>query len=143
MNSRADFHITDTPTLHFVAIEDEERLSEDLQARFEEALRLADERAEVMAAAEATRVEEQRVEELKKSERGLHLYARESSAEVARVAGSALDAIIYSSASGEPDFTKAGELAVLETRNRHAGRALERLVEHLIPLAQIVQLRAD
>ena len=36
-----------------------------------------------------------------------------------------------------------GELTAIEARNRHTGRAMERLVEHLIPLAQIVELRAD
>jgi hypothetical protein len=141
MNS--DFQLTETPTLHFVATADEQKLSKDLEARFEESLRLAEEQTEAIAAAETHRGAAQRLEELKKAERGLHRYARESGAEMARVAGSALDAIIYSSASGEPDFTKAGELAALETRNRQVGRALERLVEHLIPLAQIVQLRAD
>jgi hypothetical protein len=140
---KSDFQLTETPTLHFVATENEQRLSEDLQARFEEALRLAEERAEAITAAEATRDAGARLEELKKAERGLHQYARESSAEMARVAERALDTIIHSAAAGKPDFTKAGDLTAIEMRNRHAGRALERLVEHLIPLAQIAQLRAD
>jgi hypothetical protein len=143
MNSSADFHITETPTLHFVATEDEQRLSQDLQARLEESLRLADEQADVIAATEGNRRAEDRLQELKKAERGLHQYARESSAEMAGVARKALDAIIQSAAAGKPDFTNIGELTEIETRNRHTGRALERLVEHLIPLAQIAQLRED
>ena len=143
MNSSADFHITETPTLHFVATEDEQRLSQDLQARLEESLRLADEQADVIAATEANRGAEDRLQELKKAERGLHQYARESSAEMAGVARKALDAIIQSAAAGKPDFTSIGDLTEIETRNRHTGRALERLVEHLIPLAQIAQLRED
>ena len=143
MNSPADFHITETPTLHFVATEDEQRLSQDLQARLEESLRLADEQADVIAATEANRGAEDRLQELKKAERGLHQYARESSAEMAGVARKALDAIIQSAAAGKPDFTSIGDLTEIETRNRHTGRALERLVEHLIPLAQIAQLRED
>lgn len=143
MNSTADFHITETPTLHFVATEDEEKLSQDLQARLEESLQMAEERAEVVAAAEANRGAQQRLQELKKAERGLHEYARESHAEMASAGQKALDTIIHSAAEGTPDFTKAGELTGIETRNRHTGRALERLVEHLIPLATIAHLRKD
>ena len=36
-----------------------------------------------------------------------------------------------------------GELATLETQNRYAMRAIERMVEHLIPLAQIASLREE
>jgi len=136
-------NIIETPTLHFVASEDEQRLSQDLQERLEESLRLAGEQPEVIAAAEASCGGGERLQELKKAERALHQYARESSAEMARVAEGALDTIIHSAATGEPDFAKAGDLAAIETRHRHAGRALERLVEHLIPMAQIAQLRGD
>jgi hypothetical protein len=135
MNSTADFHITETPTLHFVATDDEQKLSQDLQARLEESL--------VTAAAGANRGAQQRLQELKKAERGLHQYARESNAEMATVGQNALDTIIQSAAEGKPDFARVGDLTMIEARNRHTGRALERLVEHLIPLATIVQLRKD
>jgi hypothetical protein len=143
MNLTADFHITETPTLHFVATDDEQRLSQDLQARLEESLRMAEERPEVIAAAGANRGAQQRLQELKKAERGLHQYARESNAEMATVGQNALDTIIQSAAEGKPDFARVGDLTMIEARNRHTGRALERLVEHLIPLATIVQLRKD
>jgi hypothetical protein len=139
----SDFHITETPTLHFVATEDEQRLSQDLQARLEESLRQAEERPEVVAAAAIHHAAEDRLEQLKKAERGLHQYARQSSAEMAGIAQIALDKIIVSAAAGEPDFANLGEWSEIEMRNRHTGHALERLVEHLIPLAQLAQLRAD
>ena len=138
-----DFHLTETPTLHVVSSGDDQKLSQDLQERLEESLRLAAEDPDSMAAAEANRAAEIRLQELKKAERGLHEYARESSVEMAGAGQRALDTIIHSAASGKPDFTGIGELTAIETRNRHSGRALERLVEHLIPLAQVVSLRAD
>jgi hypothetical protein len=66
MNSPSDFHITETPTLHFVTTGDEQMLSHDLQARLDESLRQAAEKADV-AAAEAHRAASDRLQELKKS----------------------------------------------------------------------------
>jgi hypothetical protein len=143
MNSPPDFHITETPTLHFVAIEDEQQLSRDLQARMEESLRLAEEQPEVMAVAEATRAAEDRLQQMKKAERSLHQYAHASNSEMAMVAEKTLGTIIDSAAAGKPSFTNLSDLTAIETRIRYTGRALERLVEHLIPLAQIAHLRAD
>ena len=144
MNSPPDFHITETPTLHFVATADEQMLSLDLQARLDESLRQADAKLEVVSAAEAHRAASGRLQELRKAERVLHQYARESGAELARVNHHALDAIILSSAvKTTPDFGALHELTAIETRNRFAARAIERLVEHLIPVAQIDELRAD
>ena len=143
MNSPADFRISETPTLHFVATEDEQRLSQDLQARFEGSLKLADEHPEVIAATQANRAAEGRLDQLKKAERGLHHYARESSEQLAAAGQRMLDVIIESAAEGKPEFGKLGDLTAIESRNRHTGRALERLVEHLIPLAQVAQLREE
>jgi hypothetical protein len=143
MNSPPDFHITETPTLHFVATEDEQRLSQDLQARLEESLRQAEEQPEVIAAVEANRAADDRLQQLKKAERTLNRYARESTIEMAGAADQALGSIIESAAAGKPEFTQLGDLTGIETRSRYTGRALERLVEHLIPLQQIAQLRED
>jgi hypothetical protein len=143
MHSPADFHITDTPTLHFVATEDEQQLTQDLQARLEDALRQAEEQPEVAAAFEATRVAEDLLDRMKKAERTLHQHARESNVEMAGVADKSLGAIIDSAAAGKPAFAKIGDLMAIEARIKYTGRALERLVEHLIPLAQIAHLRAD
>jgi hypothetical protein len=143
MTSPPDFQITETPTLHFVATEDEQQFSQDLQARLDESLRLANEPPEVLAAAEAARAAMERLGQMKKAERALHHYACESNREMAGVAEKALGSIIESAAAGEPVFTSVKELTAIEARIRYTGRALERLVEHLIPLGQVAQLRAD
>jgi hypothetical protein len=143
MNSPSDFQITETPTLHFVATEDEQRLSHDLQARLDESLGQAEKQPEVIAAAELHAQAEERLQLLKKAERGLHQYARESGEEMKRVAETALDGIIHAASEGPPAFAGINELTAMETRSRYTGRAIERLVEHLIPMAQIAQLRAD
>src|SRR5271170_1920593 len=96
MNSPPDFHITETPTLHFVATEDEQRLSQDLQARLEESLRQAEEQPEVTAAVEANRTATDRLQQLTKAERTLNQFARDSSIEMAGASQKALDAIIGS-----------------------------------------------
>ena len=143
MTSPPDFQITETPTLHFVATEDEQQFSQDLQARLDESLRLAHQQPEVLAAAEAARAAVERLGQLKKAERALHHYVCESNREMAGVAEKALGSIIESAAAGEPVFTSVKELTAIEARIRYTGRALERLVEHLIPLGQVAQLRAD
>jgi len=143
MNSPSDFHITETPTLHFVATEDEQRLSQDLQARLDESLRQAEEQPELAAAVAANRAAADRLQQLQKAERTLNRFARESSMEMAGVGQNALDAIIASASAGNPEFSGLSDLMAIETRSRYTGRALERLVEHLIPLAQIAQLRED
>src|SRR5579864_459175 len=126
MNSPADFHITETPTLHFVATGDEQRLSRDLDARLNESLKRVEEQPEVAAAVEANRKEADRVQQLKAAERGLHQYARDSGMEMARAAEQALDQIIISAAAGKPNFAGIKELSGAESRNRYTGRALER-----------------
>jgi hypothetical protein len=138
-----DFQITETPTLHFVSTEDEHRLSHDLQARLDESLALAEQQPEVTAAAEVHQAAERHLDSLKRAERGLHQYACEAGPELTRATMQTLDGIIYTSASGPLEFTGLSELSAMEARNRYTGQALERLVEHLIPLAQIAQLRAD
>jgi hypothetical protein len=143
MNSPTHFQITETPTLHFVSTEDENQLSQDLQARLEKSLQQADAQPEVIAALAANGAAKDRLQQLKKAELTLHQYARESSIEMAGAAERALGGIIETAAAGKPEFLKLSDLAGVETRNRYTGRALERLVEHLIPLAQIAQLRED
>jgi hypothetical protein len=143
MNSPPDFQITETPTLHFVATEDEQRLSQDLQARLEESLHHAEEQAEVAVAVEATRAAGERLRQMKTAERTLHQYARESNGELAAISEKALGAVIESASEGKPAFTQLSALMAIEARIRYTGRALERLVEHLIPLAQIAHLRED
>lgn len=143
MNSPSDFQLTATPTLHFVATEDEQRLSQDLQVRLDESLRQAEAQPEVIAAVEATQAAEAHLQTMKKAERTLHQYAREANIDMAGIADKALGTIIESASDGKPSFAKVSDLIAIEARIRYTGRALERLVEHLIPLAQIAHLRKD
>ncbi len=56
----------------------------------------------------------------------------------------ALDAVIQSAASGDKlDFKGLSELATLENRSRQATRAIERLVERLLPMALWARLREE
>ena len=142
-NTSRDFQITETPTLHFVSTEDEQRLSQDLQARLEESLKQAEAQPEVSTAMETHRIAADRLQQLKNAERALHQCARELNEQMAASGQKTLDAIIESAADGKPEFTNIGELTVLETRGRQVGRALERIVEHMIPLGQIAELRED
>jgi hypothetical protein len=136
MNSPADFHITETPTLHFVATGDEQRLSQDLQARLDESLRQAEEQPEVMAAADAARAADARLQQMRKAERTLHQYARESNSEMAGIAEKTLGAIIDSAAEGKPAFTKLSELTAIEARIRYTGRELMTRARAIEKIAQ-------
>jgi hypothetical protein len=138
------FDIAQTPTLQAVATLDQHRLVEDLQQRVEDAVRQAEEQPEVIAAAEAQRHAEHSLGQLKKAERALNQYAKETGQKLAALRDSALDAIIQSAANGDKlDFRALSELATLENRSRQASRAIERLVERLIPLAHLVRLREE
>jgi len=138
-----EFQITETSTLHVVATGDEQRLSEDLQKRIQESLEHAAAQPEVQAAVDLHRAASASLNKLRKAERGLHLYARDAGEELHRASGAALDNIIGSAAAGLPKFDNLGVLAALEARHRYSGKAIERLVEHLIPAGQIAELRAD
>jgi hypothetical protein len=73
----------------------------------------------------------------------LHQYSRDLSIAMTAATDNALASVIETASAQKPVFPKLGELIGLETRIRYTNRALERLVEHLIPLAQIAYLRAD
>jgi hypothetical protein len=138
------FDLARTPTLQAVADEDERQLAQDLQQRVDAALQQAGEAPEVIEATQAQQKAEAHLSRLKHAERALNHYARETGDRLASLRETALDAIIQSAANGDkPDFKALGELATLENRNRQASRAIERLVERLIPLAQIVRLREE
>ena len=56
----------------------------------------------------------------------------------------ALDAVIESAAGGDKlEFKGLSELVALESRSRQATRAIERLVERLLPLALWARLREE
>jgi hypothetical protein len=138
------FDISKTPTLQAIATDNEQELADDLQQRVDAGLRLADEQREVMEATEAQRLAEAHLVKLQKAERALSQFAKEMGEKISAFRGAALDGIIESVASGsKPDFKALSELAVMETRSRHASRAIERLVEQRIPVALIERLRGE
>ncbi len=143
------FDIAVTPTLQAVATPNEELLAKELQARVQESIAFAEQRSEVAEAMEAQRAAEERVARLRKAERALSRYFKETREQTAAATESAMDAIIESAliaaltGSDRPDFKKLQSLSVLENHGRYAGRAIERIVEHLLPMAEIAGLRAD
>ena len=138
------FDIVQTPTLHAVATGDEQQLVEDLQERVEAAARAAEEAPAVVEAVAAQGNAEQNLARLKKAERALNQFAKETGEKLGALRETALDAVIQSAASGDKlDFKGLSELATLENRSRQATRAIERLVERLLPMALWARLREE
>ena len=139
------FDIAVTPTLQAVATPDEELLAQTLQARVRQAIASAEQQREVIDAVEVQQAAEQRAARLRKAERSLSRYSQETREQTAEAAGAAMDAIIESVAAtnDRPDFKKLQALSVLENHGKYAGRAIERVVEHLLPMAEIASLRAE
>ncbi len=137
------FDIVRTPSLQAVATGDEQQLVEDLQSRVDAAVRLAEEQADVVEAAHGERAAAERLARFRGAERTLSQCGKEMGEKAAVLRETALDSLIASSAAegGKPEFKAAKELAALESQSRQATRAIERLVEHLIPAAQIEHLR--
>ena len=138
------FDIARTPTLHAVATEDESMLAHDLQSRVDEAIQQARAQADVVESIEAQRAAEEHRTGLQKAERVLSQSATGFRDLLAELAKAALEVIIQSVITkGQPNFAKLDELSVVENRHRHTNRAIERIVEHLIPLSQIACLREE
>jgi hypothetical protein len=138
------FDIAQTPTLQAVATLDEHALAGDLQQRLEAAVRQAEGQPEVIAAGEEQQQAEQALLQLQKAERALNQYAKETGQKLTALRETALDAIIQSAASGDKlDFKSLSEVATLDQRHRQASRAIERLVERLLPCARLVRLREE
>lgn len=138
------FDVVHTPTLHVVTTEDEKLLAGDLQQRVAEAITQAEAQPEVVEASEARRITEERLERLQKAERFLSRFAKESRERLANASEAALDAIVESAVSGsKPGAKNLDELAAIENQNRYTSRAIQRIVEHLIPVAKIARLREE
>ena len=138
------FDIAATPTLQAVATPDEELLAHTLQARVQESIASAEQQPEVVAAFEARHSAEERLARLRKAERSLSRCSKETREQTAAATEAAMDAIVASAAVNDrPDFKKLHALAALENHTRYANRAIERIIEHLIPAAEIVSLRAE
>ncbi len=138
------FDIARTSTLQAVATLDQGLLVDDLQQRVEAAVRQAEALPEVVAAFEARRAAQDRLAQFRKAERALSSFAKETGERLAAVREASLDALIACASSGDKlDFKAGSELAGLDSRARQASRAIERLVERLLPEAQRIHLREE
>jgi hypothetical protein len=141
----APFDITQTPTLQAVAAADEQVLAEDLKKRLEEALDQAVKDPEVASAAAEYQAAESALRALQGAARGLNVHVKELREQVAAASAKALDKLIQSAtvAGSKLDYAKLADLAALEQREKLAAKAIERLIEHLTPLALVARLRAE
>jgi hypothetical protein len=138
------FELSQTPTLEAVVTSDEELLTQDMQARVAEAGKQAEATPSVASAMDGARNSAAQHAKLRGAERALHEIAKEAREKLDQAGQAALDALVESAASGsKPDWKRATEAAAIETQIRYTGRAIERLAEHTIPLAQIVALREE
>jgi hypothetical protein len=137
------FHLATTPTLQAVATGNEHQLVEDLQQRVDAGVAQAEAEPDVIAAAAAQLAAEQHLAKLSRAERALNQFAKDMHEKLASARQAALDAMIETAAVGKPDVKALNEIAALDQRGRHASRAIERLVEQLIPLAEVARLREE
>jgi len=138
------FELSQTPTLEAVATDDEQALAKDMQARVAEATAQAVSQPEVASAIEGSQAAAAQLAKLRHAERALHQIAKEAREKLEQAGQAAIDALVEMAASGtKPDWKRAGEAAAIEDQIRYAGRAIERLAEHTIPLALIASLREE
>jgi hypothetical protein len=138
------FDIARTPTLEAVATRDETRLAADLKARTDAAVAQANEQDDVRRSAEAHAAAGQRLAKLRMAERRLSQYAKEIDTRLGVRREAALDGLIESAASeAKPEFKALNEVSAWEARGRIVSRAIERLVETLIPIAELNSLREE
>jgi len=134
------YHLSQTPTLQAVAHGDEALLAQDLEARVEEAVRLADAAPEVAAALEAQAAAAEKFARLRTAERELNRQSKEARELAATLGLAVLDALVEGGATELKIFARA---AAVEDRVRFTGRAIERLAEHQVPLALIGSMREE
>jgi hypothetical protein len=139
----ARFDISKTSTLQAVATEDEQLLVQDLQKRVDDAVAEADADPAVVQAVGAHSEAENAVRRFQSAGRILNDQAKALREQIAAAAGRAIGKLIESAADGKPDYAQLSGLAAIEQKDRITGKAIERLVEHLTPLAQIARLRAE
>ena len=138
-----NFDLMGTPTLQAVAKADERVLIQDLEKRVEEAFEQAGLQPDVADADARKKAAEASLEDLRTAARALNNQGKTLREEIAAATETALDKLIRSASKGEPDFGKSPLVTTLEHKDRLVSRALERLVEHLTPLAEIAQLRSQ
>ena len=138
------FDLARTPTLEAVATCDEHQLAQDMKKRVEESIAAVEQQKEVIEAAAAQQTSDERLRVLKKAERALSVLAKVLREQAAAAAQTAIETLIASACAGEkPDFKKLLAEIAIESQSALVTRAIERIVEHLIPLAQIAALRGE
>jgi hypothetical protein len=138
------FDIARTPTLEAVATDDEQLLMQDLRKRMEEAVAQAELLPEVTAALAAQAAAAEQFARLRKAERALTEQSRHERESIAAMSEALLGAVIESAGAGaKPPMKKLAELAAMEDQARFASRAIRRIVEHLLPVAEITSLREE
>ena len=134
--------LTQTPTLQAVATADEQSLVLDLEQRVEAAVRQAASRPEVLTAEENENAAAERLAKLTRAERGLNAQAKEIAEKMAQTRAGVLEGLIESAGeNAKLDFKPLAEMISLEHRARYLIRAIEHLVENLLPLARVTHLR--
>jgi hypothetical protein len=138
------FELSQTPTLEAVSTGDEKILAQDMQARVAEAIAQIEAQPAVAAALETSANAAAQLAKLRGAERALHQLAKEAREKLEHTSQAALDALVEAAATGaKHDWKKAAETSTLEDQIRFAGRAIERLAEHTIPLSHIASLREE
>lgn len=139
-----NFDLARTPTLEAVATDDEHRLAQDLQKRVEEAITTVEAQPQVVEAAQTQQTTDENLSRLKRAERALSVLARELREQAASAAQVAIEALVASACAGQkPDFKKLLVELAIESQSGLVTRAIEKIVEHLIPLAHIAALRSE
>jgi hypothetical protein len=134
------YQLSQTPTLEAVASGDEALLARDLQARVDEAVKQAESAPEVAAALESQAAAAARLARLRTAERELNQQSKQTRERAGALGQAVLDALVEAAGAGESgpvEAEKLGQLAAVEDQVRFMGRAIERLAEHQIPLAEI------
>ena len=138
------FDLAQTSTLQAVATGNQQELADDLQKRLDEAAVHAGEQPEVLRAAAEYQAAESALRGLQTATRGLNASVKDLRQQMTGVSAKALDKLIEAAATGaKPDYGKLADLAALEQREKLSTKAIERLVEHLTPLALVARLRAE
>jgi len=134
------YHLSQTPTLEAVAHGDEALLAQDLEARVEEAVKLAESAPEVAEALQAQAAAAERLVRLRAAERELNRQSKEARELGGTLGLAVMDALVEGGAMELKTFAR---VAAVEDRVRFTGRAIERLAEHQIPLALIGSMREE
>ena len=140
------YQLSETPTLEAVATGDEALLERDLQAKVEEAVRQAEATPAVAAATGAQAAAAGRLAHLRTAERVLNRQSKEARDQAAMMGAAVLDSLVESAGSGDAgsvEVKKVAQLAAVEDRIRFTGRAIERLAEQQIPVAEIASMREE